>query len=124
MCVSAYSLYICDCSKKLPVHAIFFKSHAIKVIGYCITNCIYISSNKGGMDKMVLLSYEKFRVLMVKRRMEWKDIRIAIGLAPRTITKLKNDSIVDMEILMRLAEFFKCDISDLVEFKHVDEPKW
>lgn len=69
---------------------------------------------------MVVLSYEKFRLLMVKKRMEWKDIRRALGFNPRTITKLKNDEIVDLEILMRIADYWECDISDLMEFKHID----
>ena len=68
---------------------------------------------------MVGISYEKLRILMVKKRMEWKDLRIAVGLAPRTITKLKQDQIVDMEILMRIADYWNCDIADLMEFKHV-----
>lgn len=68
---------------------------------------------------MVGISYEKLRILMVKKRMEWKDLRVAIGLAPRTITKLKQDQIVDMEILMRIADYWNCDIADLMEFKHV-----
>lgn len=70
---------------------------------------------------MVLISYEKLRLLMVKKRMEWKDLRIAIGLAPRTITKLKQDQIVDMEILMRIADYWDCDIADLVEFRKIKD---
>ena len=60
---------------------------------------------------------------MVKEKKSWKDIRIEIGLAPRTITKLKEDKIVDLEILMRISDYFKCDISDLVEFIHTDTDK-
>ncbi|MDY3367550.1 MULTISPECIES: helix-turn-helix transcriptional regulator [Clostridia] len=70
---------------------------------------------------MMYVSYEKLRVLMVKKKIEWKHIRVGLGLAPRTITKLKEDRIVDTDVLIRLCEFFHCDIGDIMAVKELDE---
>ena len=72
---------------------------------------------------MVMVSYEKLRVMMVKRRLEWKDIRIIFEFAPRTITKLKEDQPVRMDTILQLCDYFECDISDIMEVRHIKEPK-
>ena len=58
---------------------------------------------------------------MVKNRMEWKDIRHALGFAPRTITKLKTDQVVDMEIIIRVCEYFDCGIEDVMELLKIED---
>lgn len=64
---------------------------------------------------MIRVSYEKLRLLMVKRRLEFKDIRVIFGFAPRTISKLRNDVIVDMDTAIRLCEYFECNLSDIMD---------
>lgn len=70
---------------------------------------------------MVRISYEKFRLLLVKKRLEWKDIKIIFGWSSRTIVKLKQDEPVRMDILLQICEYFECDISDIMEIKHLND---
>lgn len=70
---------------------------------------------------MISVSYEKLRILMAQKRLEWKDIRIMFGFAPRTITKLKNNQPIDMSIILKLCQGFNCDIGDLMQVKIIDE---
>lgn len=70
---------------------------------------------------MVRISYEKFRLLLVKKRLEWKDIKIIFGWSSRTIVKLKQDEPVRMDILLQICEYFECDISDIMEIKHSND---
>lgn len=64
---------------------------------------------------MIRVSYEKLRILMVKRRLEFKDIRVIFGFAPRTISKLRNDVLVDMDTVIRMCEYFECNLSDIMD---------
>lgn len=63
-----------------------------------------------------VISYKKLRFLLVSRRMEFKDLRKALELTPRTVKRLREDGgYVDLETLERICVFFKVDIGDIME---------
>lgn len=45
------------------------------------------------------------------------DLQKAINTTPHTIAKMGRDENVSMEILGRLCKYFKCDISDILEYR-------
>ena len=45
------------------------------------------------------------------------DLQKAIKTTPHTIAKMGRDENVSMEILGRICIYFKCDISEVLEFK-------
>lgn len=46
------------------------------------------------------------------------DSEEAINTTPHTIAKMGRDKNVSMEILGRMCMYFKCDISDVLEFRN------
>lgn len=76
---------------------------------------------RGDLQIMVNLTYEKLKIKMVKNRMEWKDMKIVFGFSSHTIVKLKKNETVNMEVLLRICDYFKCDISEIMEVKYVDD---
>lgn len=68
---------------------------------------------------MAIVSYEKLRVLMVQRRLQFKDLRVIFGFSPKTIKKLREDKSVNLSILLELCSFFECDIGDIMQVKIV-----
>ena len=45
------------------------------------------------------------------------DLQKAINTTPHTISKMRRDENVSMEILGRICRYFKCDISDILEYR-------
>lgn len=43
------------------------------------------------------------------------SVRKAAGISPATFTKLKNNGIVSLDVLIRLCDVLDCEIGDLVE---------
>lgn len=70
---------------------------------------------------MAYITYEKLRIKMVKSRLEWKDMKTIFGFSSHTIVKLKNDKSVNMDVILKICEYFKCDISDIMEVRHYNE---
>ena len=44
------------------------------------------------------------------------DLRKVTELAPNTMTKLRKDEEVSMGVLLKIAAYLDCDISDMCEF--------
>lgn len=62
------------------------------------------------------VSYNKLWKLLVDRKMSKADLRKAVDIAPNTLTKMRKDGEVSMSILLRIATYLDCDISDICEF--------
>ena len=45
------------------------------------------------------------------------DLQKAINTTPHTIAKMGRDENVSMEILGRICSYFKCDISEVLEYR-------
>lgn len=41
-------------------------------------------------------------------------------MSPNTLTKMRRDEEVSMSVLLKIAEYLKCDVSDMVEFINED----
>ena len=59
--------------------------------------------------------YDKLWVLVKRNKMKKKDLAAAADLSQYTMTKLNQDRIVSMEVMIRLCKVFHCDIGDLME---------
>ena len=62
------------------------------------------------------VSYNKLWKLLVDKKMSKADLRKAVEIAPNTMTKLRKDEEVSMSILLKIATYLDCDISDICEF--------
>ena len=49
------------------------------------------------------------------------DLRKAVDIAPNTLTKMRKDGEVSMSVLLKIATYLDCDISDICEFVKDEE---
>ena len=59
--------------------------------------------------------YDKLWAVMKDNKMKKRDLAKAAELSPYTMTKLNQDRVVSMEVMLRLCKVFHCDIGDLME---------
>jgi len=59
--------------------------------------------------------YDKLWAVMKNNKMKKSDLAKAAQLSAYTMTKLNQDRIVSMEVLLRLCKVFHCDIGDIME---------
>lgn len=64
-----------------------------------------------------MISYEKLRIIMVKKKLEWKDMRKDLNLTSRTINNLKDDLYVDLVTLEKICLYLEMDIGEIMEIK-------
>ena len=62
------------------------------------------------------VSYNKLWKLLIDRKMSKADLRKSADIAPHTMTKLRRDEEVSMSVLLKIATYLNCDISDICEF--------
>lgn len=62
------------------------------------------------------VSYNKLWKLLIDKKLSKADLRKNADIAPNTMTKLRRDEPVSMLILLKIAEYLDCDISDMCEF--------
>lgn len=62
-------------------------------------------------------SYNRLWKLLIDKKMNKTELQKAVGLSPTTIAKLSKDENVSMEVLGRVCEYFRCDISEILEYK-------
>lgn len=62
------------------------------------------------------ISYNKLWKLLIDKKMSKADLRKAAEISPNTMTKMRRDEEVSMSVLLKIANYLKCDISDMVEF--------
>lgn len=66
------------------------------------------------------ISYNRLWKLLVDRKMSKADLRKAARIAPNTMTKLRRDEEVSMSVLLKIATYLECDISEICEFVKED----
>ena len=59
--------------------------------------------------------YDKLWSLMKSNKMKKSDLAKAAELTQYTMTKLNQDRLVSMEVMLRLCKIFHCDIGDIME---------
>lgn len=63
-------------------------------------------------------SYDKLWKKLIDKKMNKLDLQKAIITTPHIIAKMRRDENVSMETLGRICRYFKCDISEVLEFKN------
>lgn len=61
-------------------------------------------------------SYDKLWKKLIDNKMNKSDLQECVGITSRTIAKMGKDENVSMDTLEKICEYFKCDISDILEF--------
>jgi DNA-binding Xre family transcriptional regulator len=67
------------------------------------------------MNDNVTVSFNKLWKLLVDHKMSTADLRRAIGIGPSTLTKMRKDGVVSMEVIIRICAYFDCNIGDIMD---------
>ena len=62
------------------------------------------------------VSYNKLWKLLVDKKMSKADLRKAADLAPNTMTKLRRDEPVAMNVLERICGILDADFGDIMQY--------
>ena len=60
------------------------------------------------------ISYNKLWKVLVDKKMSKADLRRATEMASNTMTSLRRDKKVSLDILLRICEVLDCDIGDIM----------
>ena len=66
------------------------------------------------------ISFNKLWKLLIDKKMSHADFRRALGIAPSTLTKLRKDEVVSMEVLMKICGLLDCNVGDILDFLKVE----
>ena len=90
----------------------------IKNVGYYAYMVVNMYLNE---VQRMRISYNKLWKLLIDKKMSKADLRKAVEMSPNTMTKMRRDEEVSMSVLLKIANYLKCDISDMVEFVDTEE---
>jgi len=62
------------------------------------------------------VSYNKLWKLLVDKKMSKADLRKAAGIAPNTMTKMRRDEEVSLDVLGRICAVLNVNIGDIMDF--------
>lgn len=71
------------------------------------------------------VSYAKLWKILIDKKMSKADLRRAAHIAPNTMTKLRRDEDVSMEVLGRICQTLNKDFGDIMEYisEEKEEPE-
>ena len=67
------------------------------------------------------VSYKKLWKLLIDRDMKNKDLLAAAGISQSSLSKMRRNENVNMDILVKVCTALNCDIGDIVEFIPADK---
>lgn len=70
-----------------------------------------------------MISYSKLREKLIEKGLRWQDIKQEIGVSNDVIAKINKNDYITLRTLERFAEYFNCDIGDLIELKKDKDKK-
>ena len=63
----------------------------------------------------MVISYKKLWKLLIDRDMTAVELRLATGIAPNTMTKLRRDEEVSMTVLVKICTVLNANIGDIMD---------
>lgn len=70
---------------------------------------------------MSTVSYKKLWKLLIDKDMKKKDLREATGISTASMAKLSKNENLTTDVLIRICDALKCDISDIMEISFSGE---
>ncbi len=69
------------------------------------------------------INYKGLWKMLIDKDISKADLRHLTGIAPSTFSKMSNNEYVSMDVLVRICDALKCQISDIVqvEVEEVDK---
>ena len=73
-----------------------------------------LSLSKRGRASAMKISYNKLWKVLVDKKMSKADLRRATEMASNTMTSLRRDKKVSLDVLLRICEVLDCDIGEIM----------
>lgn len=67
------------------------------------------------------ISYNKLWKLLIDKKMTTAELRKLADIAPNTLTRMKKDQEVTMQVLERICGVLDADFGEIIEYYHEDE---
>lgn len=67
------------------------------------------------------INYKGLWKKLIDKEMSKMELRKRTGIAPSTFSKMSNNEYVSMDVLVRICNTLKCQISDIVEVELDEE---
>lgn len=61
------------------------------------------------------ISYKKLWILLIQREISPNEMRKDLNIATGTMTKLRRNDEVAISVLLRICEYFDCNIGDICD---------
>ena len=61
------------------------------------------------------VSYNKLWKLLVDKKMSKADLRRTAEIAPNTLTKMRRDEPVSIDVLLRICDKLDCNIGEIID---------
>lgn len=75
------------------------------------------------IEGFIMVSYNKLWKKLIDLKINKSELKEATGIGSTTITKLTNDELVSMEVMMKICIYLRCDIGDIMTFTFNEEVK-
>ena len=72
--------------------------------------------DKRWRNRKMTVSYDKLWKLLIDKKMNKTQMRLATGISSSTLAKLSKDEPVTLEVLEKICNELHCNIGDIVEF--------
>jgi len=67
------------------------------------------------ISKQMAVSYKKLWKLLIDRDMKKKDLQVAAGISPSSVSKLSRNENVSMDVLIKVCEALNVNFEDIME---------
>lgn len=67
------------------------------------------------LGEVMRISYKKLWILLAEREMSKQEFREKLQIASGTMTKMNKGQEVSMSVILRICDFFDCNIGDICD---------
>lgn len=68
-----------------------------------------------------MVTYNRITEILKNKNMKWVDLRRKAGFSSATLTKIKNNELIALSVIIKICEVLECDIGDIVQIKPDEE---
>lgn len=65
----------------------------------------------------MVVSYNKLWKLLIDRKMSAAELRRKTNISPNTMTRLRRDQEVTMQVIGKICEVFEVDVGDIMSYE-------
>ena len=68
-----------------------------------------------------MITYQPLLKKLEKKKMTLRDLMLETGIAPNTMTKIRRNETVSLEVLEKFCQVLKCDFRDVIKYVEKEE---